>query len=157
MILPGSLGSLRYPEIVQMDSMREAYDELYVYTMGLDRTSFILQHVVDAFAAQTASAESKPIGVTFALVGLYLHAEKQFSGRQVQRVHVKLGRNTRGWPVIPLPGDRGSMTAADVLAVAPGRDRDLAIDAWCWSVWDAFRDSHQTIAELLRKHRIIET
>jgi hypothetical protein len=32
-----------------MDSRREAYDELYVYTMG--RNAFILQHVVDAFAA----------------------------------------------------------------------------------------------------------
>lgn len=140
-----------------MDSGREAYDELYVYTMGLDRTSFILQHVVDAFTAQTASAETKPIGLTFALVGLYLHAEKQFSGSQVQRVHIQLGRNKRGWPVIPLPGHRGSMTAADVLAVPPGHDRDLAIDAWCRSVWTAFCDSRRTIVELLREHRIIET
>lgn len=70
--------------------MRAAYDEVYVYTMG--RPGFILQHVVDAFGAQTANNQSKPIGVVFSLVGLYLHVEKQFSGRQVQIVHTELVR-----------------------------------------------------------------
>ena len=66
-----------------MDTVRAAYDEVYVYSMG--RPGFILQHVVDAFAVQTSNNESKPISVVFGLVGLYLHLEKQFSGRQVQR------------------------------------------------------------------------
>jgi hypothetical protein len=44
-----------------MDPMSAAYDEVYVYTMG--RPGFILQHVVDAFAVQTANDESKPIRV----------------------------------------------------------------------------------------------
>ena len=64
----------------------------------MGRPGFILQHAVDAFAAQTANEQSKPIGVVFALVGLYLHVEKQFSGRQVQQVHMKLGRLKREWP-----------------------------------------------------------
>jgi hypothetical protein len=38
--------------------MRAAYDEVYAYTMG--RPGFILQHVADAFAVQTASNNSKP-------------------------------------------------------------------------------------------------
>ena len=63
-----------------MDAMREAYDEVYAYTIG--RPGFILQHVVDAHAAQTASDESKPTGIIFALVGLYLHVEKHFSPRR---------------------------------------------------------------------------
>jgi hypothetical protein len=132
-----------------MDAMRAAYDELYVYTMGRGRELFILQHVVDAFGAQTANENSKPIGVTFALVGLYLHVEKAYSGRQVQRVHMQLGQHKREWPVHPLPRERGPMTAADVLSRPAGPDRDLAIDAWCRSVWAAFHDSRQTIVELL--------
>ena len=44
-----------------MNSMRAAYDEVYVYTM--DRPGFVLQHVVDAFAVQTANNESMPIGL----------------------------------------------------------------------------------------------
>ena len=66
-----------------MVDIRAAYDELYVYTMG--RPGFILQHVVDAFAVQTATADTKPIAIVFGLVGLYLHVEKQFSGKQVQK------------------------------------------------------------------------
>lgn len=135
--------------------MRAAYDELYAYTMGHGGASFILQHVVDAFRAQTASADTKPLGLTFALAGLYLHVERQFTGRQVQRAHMRLGQKKRQWPVIPLPGDRGDMTVIDVLAVPAGPDRDLAIDAWCRSVWSAFRGSQQTILDLLQEHRII--
>ena len=47
------------------------------------------------------------------------------------------------------------MTVIDVLAVPAGPDRDLAIDAWCRSVWSAFRGSQQTILDLLQEHRII--
>src|ERR1700759_4910018 len=101
---------------VSMDTMRAAYDEVYTYTMG--RPGFILQHVVDAFAVQTARTDTKPIAVVFGLVGLYLHLEKDFSGRQVQKVHMELGRRKRQWPAIDLPKDRGSMTVSDVLAAS---------------------------------------
>ena len=126
--------------------MRAAYDELYAYTMGRD--GFLLQHVVDAQAAQTANETSKPIGVVFALVGLYLHVERHLSGRDVQKAHMRLARVKRQWPPIPLPRDRGFVTALDVLQAAEGPERDRAIDDWCRSVWEAFRDSRQTIVDL---------
>jgi len=135
-----------------MNSMRAAYDEVYVYTM--DRPGFVLQHVVDAFAVQTANNESMPIGVVFGLVGLYLHVEKQFSGRQVQRVHMELGRRKREWPRLFVPEDRGSMTVADVLTASAGPQRDMAIDNWCRSVWTAFGANRQTIIDLLREYQI---
>lgn len=135
-----------------MDATRSAYDEVYAYTMGRD--GFILQHVVDAYGAQTASERSKPIGVVFALVGLYLHVERQFSGRDVQRVHMRMGRQKRHWPAIALPHDRGNIMAADVLQAAAGPARDRAIDDWCRSVWTAFHDSRQVIVDLLRDYQI---
>jgi hypothetical protein len=135
-----------------MDAMHEAYDEVYIYTMG--RAGFILQHVVDAYAAQTASDGSKPIGVIFALVGLYLRVERRLSGSEVQKVHMRMGRRKRQWPAITLPRDRGNMTAAEVLAIPEGLERDQAIDEWCRSVWTAFRDSRQTIVDLLREYHI---
>jgi hypothetical protein len=95
-----------------MDSMRATYDEVYAYTVG--RPGFILQHVVDAFTVQTANEESRPIGVVFGLVGLYLHVEKQFSGHQVQRVHMELGRRKRQWPDVHVPEDQGSMTVGNI-------------------------------------------
>jgi hypothetical protein len=135
-----------------MDSMRAAYDEVYAYTMG--RPGFILQHVVDAFAVQTANDESKPTGVVFGLVGLYLHVEKQFSGRQVQRVHMELGRRKQEWPRVHVPEDRGTVTVVDVLAAFAGPERDMAIDTWCQSVWTAFSANRQTIISLLREYQI---
>jgi hypothetical protein len=135
-----------------MDAMRSAYDEVYAYTMG--RPQFILQHVVDAYAAQTASDDSKPIRIVFALIGLYLHVEKGFSGRQVQQAHMALGRRKRAWPIVDLPADRGATTAADVLAASAGPERDKAIDVWCRSVWTAFAASRQAIVNLLQEYGI---
>lgn len=135
-----------------MGTIRAAYDEVYAYTMG--RPGFILQHVVDAFAVQTANDNSKPIGVVFGLVGLYLHVERQFSGRQVQNTHMALGRRRREWPRVYLPEDRGRMTVADVVAVSAGPERDMAIDDWCRSVWIAFGANRHTIVALLREYGI---
>jgi hypothetical protein len=120
----------------------------------MGRPGFILQHVVDAFAVQTANQDSKPIGVVFGLVGLYLHVEKQFSGRQVQEVHMKLGRGKREWPRICFPEGRGTMTVVDVLAASAGPERDMAIDNWCRSVWTSFGENRMTIIALLRECQI---
>ena len=135
-----------------MNTMRSAYDEVYVYTMC--RPGFILQHVVDAFVVQTANQESRPIGVVFGLVGLYLHVEKQFSGRQVQEVHMQLGRRKRAWPSISFPEDRGTLTVIDVLAAPAGPERDVAIENWCRSVWTSFAGNRGAIIGLLREYQI---
>lgn len=134
-----------------MDTMRAAYDEVYVYTMG--RPGFILQHVVDAFAVQTANDASRPISVVFGLVGLYLHVEKQFSGREVQKAHMELGRRKREWPSVYLPEARGSMTVADALEAPAGSERDMVIDDWCRSVWTACDSNRQIIISLLREYQ----
>lgn len=104
--------------------------------------------------AQHADERTKPIGLTFALVGLYLHVERGFSGREVQRAHMSLGRRKRTWPSFELPRERGSVTARQVMAAAPGPERDRAIDAWCASVWEAFGESRQAVAALLERHGI---
>jgi hypothetical protein len=131
---------------------RVAYDELASYTLTHGGAEFIHQHVVDAFGAQSATPATKPIGLTFALIGLYLHVERGFSGRQVQRAHMMLARRTRDWPAFPLPEDRGSMTALDVMAVPAGAERDRAIDAWCASVWGAYRESAPLVVRLAHEH-----
>src|SRR5262249_16749859 len=67
-----------------MSTEQEAYYELAYYPLALRDPSFIHQHLVDAFTAQYASEQTKPIALTFSLVGLYLLVERQFTGRQVQ-------------------------------------------------------------------------
>lgn len=132
-----------------------AYHELCAYTLAHGDPAFIHQHVVDAFMAQQADAKTRPIGLTFALVGLYLHVEKKCTGRYVQRVHMELGKRKQPWPALPLPRGRGSITAADVMRKPAGSERDRAIDAWCAAVWDAFHDSRAAIEELLRQRGIV--
>ena len=128
---------------------RAAYDRLASYTITHGDPAFIHQHVVDAFAAQHAAEESKPIGVAFALIGLYLHLELGRSGRKVQQAHIRLARRRRQWPTFELPVERGDLKIRDVLAVPPGPERDRAIDGWCASVWKAWSGSHQRVVALL--------
>jgi hypothetical protein len=128
---------------------RAAYDELASYTLTHGDPAFIHQHVVDAFAAQHATEDSKPIGVAFALIGLYLHLERGRSGREVQQAHMRLGRKRRRWPAFDLPPTPGEITIHDVVAVAPGPERDRAIDGWCASVWDSWSGSRERVIALL--------
>lgn len=62
----------------------------------------------DAWAAQHAIPQSKPIALFFALVALYLHVQRQLAGRQVWRVHMNLAQQTEPWPVGMLPVARGA-------------------------------------------------
>lgn len=136
-------------------TFEDAYHQLCYYSLADQDPAFIHQHVVDAFAAQHADEQTKPIKLTFALIGLYLHVEKQFSGKRVQRVHTHLAATKRVWPSLALPGDRGSLTVADVLAAPAGPERDKAIHAWCVSVWQAFRNCRQTVMEWLGERGIL--
>jgi Family of unknown function (DUF5946) len=135
-------------------TLRDAYDELCAYTLTHGDPAFIHQHVVDAFAAQQADETTKPITLTFALIGLYLRVERRRSGRQVQLVHMKLAQRKRQWPSWSLPDDRGAITPADVLVAPPGAERDKAVDAWCASVWRAFCGHREAIVALLGEYGI---
>jgi len=135
----------------------DAYEELCAYTLTLGDSAFIHQHVVDAFAAQTADVNTKPIKLAFALIGLYLHLEKGFSGREVQRAHQFLAAKKRSWPAFPLPQDRGALSAKDVIATEPGPQREAAIDQWCASVWNAYHTSHELVKDLIPNPEILKT
>ena len=139
-----------------MDLQEDAYHELCAYTLQRGDVGFIHQHVVNAFAAQRATAGSKPIAVAFSLAGLYLHVEKGFSGREVQRAHMRLARQKkRVWPAFVLPADRGAITASDVMKAPPGAIRDDAIDKWCASVWGAFTANRGAIVEFLEPYGLV--
>ncbi|MGD0369743.1 MAG: DUF5946 family protein [Acidobacteriaceae bacterium] len=133
-----------------MPTDEELYNDLAYYTLAHPDPAFIHQLLVDAYTAQHADANTKPIAITFALIGLYLVVEKNFTGKQVQRVHMQLARSRKVWPSFSLPVERGTMTVADVASVPPGAERDAAIHQWCAAVWEAWRGSRELIAGLLR-------
>jgi hypothetical protein len=132
------------------ESVLEQYYTLTYYTLAHPDPSFVHQHVVDAYTAQTAGAGTKPIAVAFALFGLYLFIERGTSGRDVQRMDMLLARRRHVWPSFRLPAGRGTITVADVLAAPPGAQRDDLIRQWCVSVWEAWHESHAQVREFLR-------
>ena len=138
--------------VLEMDSIRAAYDEVYVYAMG--RPGFILQHVVDAFAVQSATPDSKTIGVVFGLIGLYLRVEKQLSGHKIQEIHRQLASRKRGWPNMHIPENRGEVTVLEVLQTTAASERDIAIDRWCRCVWTAFGHNRPAVISLLHECQI---
>ena len=138
-----------------MMSEVDAYNELCGYTHAHGDEEFIHQYVVDAFAAQDASPSDKPIRLAFALVGLYLHAERGFTGREVQLAHMVLARKKQTWPTFDLPENRGSITATAVLA-APRGERDELIRAWVRSTWEAYADQHNKVVALLDENGVTD-
>jgi hypothetical protein len=134
---------------------QEQYDELSIYTLSHSNASFIHQHIVDAYAAQHAPVSqddlSKPISVVFGLIGLYLHVEKGFTGRQVQKMHMQLAKRRRQWPRLTSPEIRAAFTVSDVLKATPGEERDNAIHQWGMAVWESWQPQQQWIRQLARE------
>jgi len=132
-------------------SSKEDFDELSYYTLSHpDAIYFIHQHVVDVFQAQNATVDTKPIGLIFSLVGLYLYLEKKYTGRQVQQAHQQLAQNKKVWPSVELPIQKGEITISDVLRANHGQQRDEMIKKWCNSVWNAYNNSHESISSFVK-------
>ncbi len=129
---------------------QEQYNELSYYTISHPGSQFIHQHIVDAYTAQYADENTKPIAIAFALIGIYLYVERNYSGKEVQKAHMQLAKKRKNWPSFDLPKQRGAVTVSDVLATPAGNERDEAIRKWCASVWEAYREDHKKITDLIR-------
>jgi hypothetical protein len=139
---------MKYHETAGPD--QEEYDALSFYTLSHpDADYFIHQHFVDAFSAQNADATTKAISIIFSLVGLYLLIEKKYSGKQVQRFHIRMAEDKKTWPDIALPEHRGDLRIRDVNDAPAGKERDEMIKKWCFSVWEVYKDNHKTIQSLV--------
>jgi hypothetical protein len=130
------------------ESQDPHYHELSYYTLAHPDPAFLHQNIVDAYTAQNASESTKPIAVIYSLIGLYLHVEKNFTGKQVQRAHMKMAQTRRPWVSPPMPKERGAITVREVLAAPEGPSRDGMIHQWCASVWNAWGESRDQIADL---------
>lgn len=133
----------------------DALHELSAYTLQHRGREFVHQYIVDAYGAQHATPSGKPVRLAFSLIGLYLHLERGYDGREVQRVHKVLGDRTHDWPTFPLPDHRGTLTAIDVLQASEGDARDRAIDEWCRTVWACYAATRPAVEALLRQHGVV--
>lgn len=131
----------------------DAYNELSYYTIAHQDPAFIHQHIVDAFAAQYADEETKPIKLAFGLMGLYLMLEKGFSGKMVQREHKNIAdmNMEKVWPKFPHKKREFAMDVFGVLNTPPGEERDKAIRKWCQAVWDGYADVQEEIRKWIKE------
>jgi uncharacterized protein DUF5946 len=126
------------------------YGELNAYTLtrGDHASAFVHQLQVDAYAAQHVIADPRPIGLAFALIGLYLACERGYSGRQVEHIHMLLARRSKTWPRFTRPSHAGDLTILDVMQAPPGEERDAALRRWGCSVWQALSHEHERVRTL---------
>ena len=141
-----SLNGVKRSDIGECRNLR---NELTYYTLAHGDPAFIHQHVVDAYGAQHVRQSASTIGAAFTLAGLYLAVERRFTGRQVQKMHMRMARTSKQWPRFDPPENVGPLTVADVLAVAAGPGRDEKLSQWCASVWRAWSSEHGRVREMV--------
>ncbi|HEX7736757.1 MAG TPA: DUF5946 family protein [Ktedonobacteraceae bacterium] len=129
----------------------QLYGELTAYTLTLQDPEFPHQLAVDTYGAQHAGANIKPIGLTFALVGLYLVCEHNYTGKQVQKAHTLLAATPKRWPQWQLPMENAALTVQDVLN-APEYERKLMLKQWERAVWQSWASEQARVAELVHEH-----
>ena len=132
-------------------SSDKLFEQLTFYTLSHpDKDYFIHQLSIDAYTAQTATEDTQQISLVFALVGLYLFAEKNFTGKQIQKAHLLLAKYKDDLPEVILPEKRGNLTIKDVLTSTENID-DM-IKQWCVSVWKAYEVNRKKIKQFCDKY-----
>src|SRR6185295_15005157 len=82
---------------------KDLFYELTFYTLNQDPEYFIHQLIVDAYGAQHITKDTKPVAVGATLLGLYLFAEHNYTGKGIQKAHIDLGSKMRELPTITIP------------------------------------------------------
>jgi len=135
----------------------QVFSYLQCYTVSKQDPGFIHQHVVDAYTAQHAGGLTRPIAVAFGLIGLHLALEKGYTGREVQKAHMKIAKIKKDWPFLEPPVRSAVLTVTDVLREETERQKDAMIRKWMEAIWEIWEDRHQwvraTTDELLSKNR----
>jgi hypothetical protein len=150
--LPGLRDEAPKPQVNASAECQRLCHELSLYTLSHGDAFFIHQVAVDAYAAQHAGPASKTIAIAFALVGLCLLLERGYTGKAVQRAHMRFASRSKRWPSFDPPAHRGNVTVADVLRAVPGSERDKAIMQWATSVWTAWEQAHPAVRTLIDQY-----
>ncbi len=123
----------------------QAYSDLMCYTVAKQDPEFIHQHVVDTYAAQHGGGSTRNITVAFGLIGLYLALEKGYTGKQVQKAHMRIAEVRKVWPRLEPPLRPAVLTVMDVLQAGTDGEKDAMIRKWMAAVWESWADRHSWI------------
>jgi hypothetical protein len=116
--------------------------------------AFIHQVAVDCYGAQHAGGQAKPIAAVFSLVGLCLHLEHGFTGKQVQSAHTALARAGKNWPLLPVPAAPYPVKVDSVVGCTTPSERTVQLKIWAQATWDAWRSEQMWVRSIIRLHRL---
>jgi hypothetical protein len=126
----------------------EMFYELSCWTLARQDSRFIHQHAVDAYEAQHAGGNTRPITAVFGLIGLCLALEKGYTGRQVQLAHMKIASRRKEWPRLEPPNRKAELTVMDVMQAETDAEKEVMLMKWAASVWDIWKDQHPWVLEV---------
>ena len=121
----------------------ELFAQLSGYTLTLNYTEFIHQLVVDSYGAQHSGGDTKNITAVFSLIGLCLANEHNYTGRQIQKVHMNIPKQK--WPRLEPPKQAGLLTVQNVLGA--NSELEESIKKWAKSVWESWFEHHNWIRQ----------
>ena len=107
---------------------------------------------MDTYAAQHSGLNVKPITTAFALIGLYLTFERGYTGKEVQRAHMILGKVHRQWSLINPPKEKAALTVLNVVLGLTEEIYREHINAWGKSVWLLWSPQHENIGKLVEMY-----
>ena len=125
---------------------QELFNELSGFTLSNNTKEFIHQYVVDAYGAQHAGLPAKNIRVAFSLIGLCLAVEHNYTGRQVQLVHMKIPKQI--WPDLSPPALPAKITIWNVITATSDQEKFTVINEWTKSVWHSWSTYHEYIRNI---------
>jgi len=123
------------------------FNKLSAYTLSNSDERFIHQLIVDAYGAQHAGGCTKNITVIFALIGLCLVIEHNYTGRQVQLFHMKIPK--QHWPYLEPPKSSASIKINDVVNAKTNIQKELLIRKWVNAVWNSWVEQHKYIRRIV--------
>lgn len=150
-ICPGCKLHLAYQQLAPSERYNasgeclELFNQLSARTFAFQHPDFHHQLSVDAYGAQHAGGVSRNITTAYALIGLYLALEKNYTGRQVQHIHSIIPRQS--WEKLTPPDPAGALTVADVLKATTEEELYGAMKKWGQSVWDSWQAQHAWVKE----------
>jgi len=124
----------------------ELFNQFMACTRTLYDKDFIHQIAVDTYGAQHAGGATKSITSAFGLIGLCLALEHNYTGREVQKVHMKIPK--QNWEKLELSGISGNFTVSEVLKAESGQELKILIYKWASSVWQSWSHHHKKIREI---------
>jgi hypothetical protein len=152
---------------VQLQSETDEVDKIYTaskecrnlshklsyYTLSLHDDYFIHQLAVDAYAAQHAGPSTKSISTAFALIGLHLVIKHNYTGKEVQKAHMRLAEMTKEWPRFSLPKEKAELTVKHVVDSADEQKNEM-IQQWVRVVWEIWKREHQNVEMLVQRYHL---